>query len=409
MNIGIITSSFPSNPGDVAQAPFLIPFIRGLQNRGHRVFVFTQDRPGVKEEFPASVHVTWFPWLKSPKALVRLNPFHPLDGLRIATLMFSGKRALVPFVRKHQIDACLALWVLPSGYFACYAQQKTGVPYSVWALGSDVYKHGQNPLLRPIMGRIIGEAKGVFADGFEIAKRIEERFGRKCLFLATTRNILPPPPLGKWDRRGSPNEAYRFLFVGRLEKVKGIDILLQSMELLTGEESSARLTIVGKGTMEEWARLSVNKEGVRERVTFTGQVSDEELASLYASSDCVVIPSRSESIPLVFSEALRFNKALIVTDVGDMGSLGRDYGVATVVPPVDPRALKEAMKGRIDRRGAIPSPDEETSRQALVRLFDIETSVERFLADYPEPQKVAPHPRIDYGAGSGPLPQETVS
>jgi len=385
MNIGIITSSFPSHPGDVAQAPFLIPFIRGLQSRGHRVFVFTQDRPGSKQGFLEGVHVTWFPWLKSPKALVRLNPFNPFDGLRIATLLYSGKRALVPFVRTHRIDACLALWVLPSGYLACHAHQKAGVPYSIWALGSDIYKHGQNPLLRPIMGRIISEAKGVFADGFEMASRIEGRFGRKCLFLATTRNILPPPPSGRRDQTGPPNEAYRFLFVGRLEKVKGIDILLQSMELLTGEEPNARLTIVGKGTMEEWARLSVSKEGVRERVTFAGQVSDEELASLYASSDCVVIPSRSESIPLVFSEALRLNKALIVTNVGDMGTLGRDYGVATVVPPVDPRALKEAMKEKVYRRNTNLNPGEEAKRQALVRLFDIETSVERFLADYQEP------------------------
>ncbi len=391
MNIGILTSSFPSHPGDLAQAPFLIPFIRGLQGRGHRVFVFTQDRPGCKQGFLEGVPVTWFPWLKCPKALVRLNPFHPLDGLRIATLLYSGKHALVPFVRKHHIDACLALWVLPSGYFARHAQQKAGVPYSLWALGSDIYKHGQNPLLRPIMGRIIREAKGVFADGFDIAERIERRFGRKCLFLATTRNILLPPPLEKGDRMGSPNEVYRFLFVGRLEKVKGIDILLQSMELLIREKLSARLTVVGRGSMEEWGRLFVDKERVRERVTFAGQVPDEELASLYASSDCVVIPSRSESIPLVFSEALRFSKALIVTDVGDMGTLGRDYGVATVVPPGDAGALKEAMRGRMERRGAIPSPGEETNRQALVRLFDIETSVERFLADYQEPQTSTTH------------------
>jgi hypothetical protein len=43
------------------------------------------------------------------------------------------------------------------------------------------------------------------------------------------------------------------------------------------------------------------------------------------------------------------------------------------------------MRGRMDRRGAIRSPGEETNRQTLVRLFDIETSVERFLADYTEP------------------------
>jgi glycosyltransferase involved in cell wall biosynthesis len=96
----------------------------------------------------------------------------------------------------------------------------------------------------------------------------------------------------------------------------------------------------------------------------------------------VVIPSRSESIPLVFSEALRFNKDLIVTDVGDMGTLGRQYGVARVVPPENTTALQESMK----EMGALRDQGKEVKvgdkREALKQLFNIETSVERFLADY---------------------------
>jgi hypothetical protein len=62
MNICIITSSFPSRPDDTVQAPFLIDFIRELKKRGHRIFVFTQDREGDKEEFLDGVKVKWFPW-----------------------------------------------------------------------------------------------------------------------------------------------------------------------------------------------------------------------------------------------------------------------------------------------------------------------------------------------------------
>ena len=51
MNICLITSSFPAHSDDLVQAPFLIPFLRGLQQRGHRVFVFTPDRKGKKESF----------------------------------------------------------------------------------------------------------------------------------------------------------------------------------------------------------------------------------------------------------------------------------------------------------------------------------------------------------------------
>jgi glycosyltransferase involved in cell wall biosynthesis len=177
-------------------------------------------------------------------------------------------------------------------------------------------------------------------------------------------------------------KPYRFLFVGRIEKVKGIDLLLESMACLKEEGLNVHLTVVGRGGMEGWARSFIQEKGLVGYVTWMGNVSDETLASLYESSDCVVIPSRSESIPLVFSEALRFNKELIVTDVGDMGMLGRQYGVARVIPPTNIMALKEIMKERAGLKGNGNRARNEARREELKRLFDIETSVERFLADY---------------------------
>ena len=300
--------------------------------------------------------------------------------------------ALPAFIRENSIEVCLALWVLPSGYFANQAFRETKIPYSIWSLGSDIYRYGRNPFLYPMMRRIIQEAKGVFADGFDLSKRVEERFGRKCFFLATTRTIPSSPPLSKEisspplllerGQGGLIGKPYRFLFVGRIEKVKGIDLLLESMAYLKREALNAHLTVVGRGGMEEWARSFIKERDLGEHVSWMGNVSDEILASLYESSDCVVIPSRSESIPLVFSEALRFNKRLIVTDVGDMGMLGRQYGVARVIPPTNVMALKEVMKKRVELKDNGNEERNEARREELKQLFDIETSVERFLADY---------------------------
>ena len=378
MNICIITSSFPSRPDDTVQAPFLIDFIRELKKRGHRIFVFTQDREGDKEEFLEGVKIKWFPWIKSKTPLVQLNLFRPLDLFRIANLFYRGKTTLPAFIREKSIEVCLALWVLPSGYFANQAFRQTKIPYSIWSLGSDIYRYGKNPLLYPMMRRIIQEAKGVFADGFDLSKRIEERFGRKCFFLATTRTI---EKIGL-EKPREPEGPYRFLFVGRIEKVKGIDLLLESMACLKEEALNVHLTVVGRGGMEGWARSFIQEKGLVGYVTWMGNVSDETLASLYESSDCVVIPSRSESIPLVFSEALRFNKEMIVTDVGDMGMLGRQYGVARVIPPTNTMALKEIMKESVELKDNGNRARNEARREELKQLFDIETSVERFLADY---------------------------
>ena len=398
MNICIITSSFPSHSDDIVQVPFLVDFIKGLKKRGHQIFVFTQDRKEEKKEFLKGVKVKWFPWIKSKKPLVQLNPLNPLDFFRILSLFFNGKSELSPFIKENKVEACLALWVLPGGYFANQAYRQARIPYSIWSLGSDIYRYGKNPFLYPVMKRIIQEAKGVFADGFDLSKRIEERFGRKCFFLATTRTIPPPPPLPipphppllkggeggllKGGPEGLADRPYRFLFVGRIEKVKGIDLLLQSMAYLKEEELNAHLTVVGRGGMEEWAKNFIEEKTLGGHISWMGNVSDETLASLYESSDCVLIPSRSESIPLVFSEALRFNKELIVTDVGDMGMLGRQYGVAWVIPPENVMALKEMMKKRVKLQDNEKEERDEDKREELKRLFNIEASVERFLADY---------------------------
>jgi glycosyltransferase involved in cell wall biosynthesis len=384
LNICIITSSFPSHCDDIVQAPFLIDFIEGLKKRGHRVFVFTQDRQGEKNEFIKDIKIKWFPWVKSEKPLVQLNPFNPFDFFRILSLLLNGKREVVPFFAQNNIEACLALWVLPNGYFAHRAFRQTQIPYSLWSLGSDIYRYGRHPLLYPVMKRIIQDAKGVFADGFDLSKRVEERFGRKCFFLATTRVLerIEPNEPNKLNGPDKPGKPYRFLFVGRIEKVKGIDLLLQAMAYLKEELPNVHLTVVGRGGMEKWSRNFIQEKTLGGYVSWMGCVSDQTLVSLYDASDCVVIPSRSESIPLVFSVALRVDKDLIVTDVGDMGMLGHRYGVAWVIPPEDVMALKEIMKKRAQLHEDESENKEEGKRKELMRLFDIEMSVERFLADY---------------------------
>jgi hypothetical protein len=62
--------------------------------------------------------------------------------------------------------------------------------------------------------------------------------------------------------------------------------------------------------------------------------------------------------------------------------LGRQYGVAGVVPSEDPVALKEMMKRKTKREDPEGDREEVAKREELKHLFNIETSVERFLADY---------------------------
>ena len=91
--------------------------------------------------------------------------------------------------------------------------------------------------------------------------------------------------------------------------------------------------------------------------------------------DCVVIPSRRDSIPLVFSEAVRIGVPVIVADVGDMGELVRQYGNGEVVRPGDAAALCGAMIRMIER----PVNGTGEGRRRFRKLFDLERISKDFL------------------------------
>ena len=125
--------------------------------------------------------------------------------------------------------------------------------------------------------------------GSTLQRGLKSCFRRKSFFLATTRD---PSEKESGDSARSIR-PYRFLFIGRLEKVKGIDLLLQAMAGLKEDGREAHLTVVGRGSLEELGqRFYWGREDLGRRSRCWAMSSDETLVSLYASSDCVVIPSR---------------------------------------------------------------------------------------------------------------------
>lgn len=90
----------------------------------------------------------------------------------------------------------------------------------------------------------------------------------------------------------------RFLFVGRLDKSKGLPILLNAWKHLENRKN-IELHIVGGGNME-WLVTSVNDNSVK----YHGPKDGEELARIYRESDFFVLPTEGEVVPSVILEAL---------------------------------------------------------------------------------------------------------
>jgi glycosyltransferase involved in cell wall biosynthesis len=185
--------------------------------------------------------------------------------------------------------------------------------------------------------------------------------------------IAPPPVLSPSDRQavrarlGVHDERRIWLFVGRLEKQKGLDVLLPAWAALP--EPRPHLALVGAGSEEEALRAQVKDLGVAGNVHFAGAWSRADRA--YGAADAFVLPSRFEGMPLALLEALCAGIPVVATRVGGIEEATEGGARARLVPAEDPAALAEAV-------GAVEA-DREQARERARR--DAEWALEQYGAE----------------------------
>lgn len=176
----------------------------------------------------------------------------------------------------------------------------------------------------------------------------------------------------------------QILYVGWINYVKGVDVLLRAMALLKDRTERARLVLVGGAAYrptrlkeEELRRLALSLD-LEDRVTFVGHQSHGEVARLMAESAVVVLPSRAESFSAVLIEALACGTPVIATRSGGPEEIVRD-DVGVLVPPEDPRALADAIVAVLHAPERFPP--EELRTYALSR-FSWDSIVPQLEAEY---------------------------
>ena len=171
------------------------------------------------------------------------------------------------------------------------------------------------------------------------------------------------------------------LFVGRLVKYKGVEVLLEAMR-----DVAATATLVGNGPERAALERHAQHAGVADRVKFAGEVTPDELAALYHACDLFVLPSvtRQEAFGVVQIEAMACGKPVISTDLGTGTGWVNQHGVTGfVVPPRDAEALHRAIVTLL-QDPALLNAMGEAARSRARALFSAERMVASVLALYRE-------------------------
>jgi glycosyltransferase involved in cell wall biosynthesis len=355
----ILTSSFPGGRDDETCG-----YVRQFARRLSSEFKVTVLAPADRQA--ESLSGEPYKLIRSSSFLPdRFNPFQSatdLNRLREANILvkLAAALALIGFLAKAlrlalQADVICSHWLLPSGLIGALLSRFSGKPHLA------VEHSGALHLLASLRGGkwlarfIVAGSRRVVVVSQDLQRKLIAlcpdasrkstvismgvEANQRSFDISCRGDRLWSPQIDKRAHRqrwpGSQSGATRdsrpyieiepsILFIGRLTKIKGVDVLLEALH----ENRSARLVIAGDGPerncLEQLAaHLAIDAE-------FIGQVNAATRDTLLASCDVVVIPSRvlanqrTEGMPVVCLEAMAAGCAVIASRTGGLAEIIRD-------------------------------------------------------------------------------------
>lgn len=184
----------------------------------------------------------------------------------------------------------------------------------------------------------------------------------------------------KWGLNGGPVIG----MVARLATEKGVEVLVNALEIVRRTRPDARVLFAGPfrnvlGEAEYARRLQPHFDALGPAWTFTGSLRGPELAAFFASLDVHVLPSlnSTESFGLVQVEAMLSGTPCVCSDLPGVRVSVRETGMGEVAPIGDAAALAGAIERVIANRAAYVRP-----RSEIAARFSTDRSVVEYVALY---------------------------
>ena len=145
----------------------------------------------------------------------------------------------------------------------------------------------------------------------------------------------PAPPV-KRDR----TEPLKLLYLGRLSVEKGTDVLLSALAALP-PDFRFELSVVGEGPERKKLQEQAVDLGLDNGVRFEGFRTN--IGDYLAAADALIMPSRTEGLPMTLVEAAAFGKPVIGSDVGGIPDIVEHEKNGILVPSENVPALGDAI------------------------------------------------------------------
>ena len=334
-----VTHSFPRQSGDPAGS-FILRLALALAADGVEVQVLAPSAPGLAPHDTiddiAVTRYRYAPQQWETLAYTGNMAEQVGDSLggkaALLGMLGGGTIALRQAIASFNPDVVHAHWWFPSGLLALGAF--VSQPLVTTMHGSDVRLARKSAGAPMLFRRVMEKSAAVTAVSSWLASEA-------VVMAPTLACAVAPMPVDTalFSPDGS-RSTNRFLFVGRLNKQKGIALLLEAVAC---SARGAELDVVGDGDDRAVLETQVARLGIASRVRFHGAQSQEALVPFYRSAAAVVVPSEHEGLGLVAVEAQLCEAPVIAFRSGGLPDVVHDGESGILTPPGDLSGLAAAM------------------------------------------------------------------
>ena len=268
----------------------------------------------------------------------------------------SVQKSFMRAIDEFQPEIILAPWAYPDGWAAVKLARAAGLPVVVKVHGSDVRVLSRIRGRRRRTAEALQRADGVVTVSQELAHQVIALDVPPSQVRTITSGIDTTRfrPGSKTDARSHlslPGRGRILLFIGNLVPVKGLDVLVQSCQLLAREGVEFTCHVIGQGPLRSDLERQIARSGLQDQVKLLGPRANEQLPVWFRAADVFVLPSRSEGLPTVLLEALASGCPFVASRVGGIPELAH-LGPCRLVRPDDPGQLAGAIRLLLDEAPA---------------------------------------------------------
>jgi len=158
-------------------------------------------------------------------------------------------------------------------------------------------------------------------------------------------NPLAPAAELPWPQA----EPWAFASVGRLEPVKGVDLLLAALAAALGGAPDWRLNIYGRGPQRDYLEACAGHQGIANRVHFAGFVS--RLDEIWEQNHLLVSAAIDEGVPMTIPEAMLRGRPVLATRIGGASEWIEPGQTGFLCPAASVELLAASLREAWDERG----------------------------------------------------------